>query len=79
MSVFQNTFDIQYKDSIKTFSADDRNIFLTRELQTGRGCSALADIDPSKLTRWQDLWKPIDQDEVELKYRVTVSKFIKTI
>lgn len=83
MSVFQNTFDIQYKDSIqmsvKIFSADDQNIFLTRELQTGRWCSALADIGPK-----QDnlVARPLEihrQDVVELKYRVTVSKSIKTI
>lgn len=52
MSVFQNTFDIRYKDSIQMsviiFSADDWNIFLTRELLIGRGCSVLADIGPKQ-------------------------------
>lgn len=52
MSVFENTFDIQYKDSIQMsvimFSADDWTIFLTRELLIGRECSVLADIGPKQ-------------------------------
>lgn len=68
MSVFKNTFDIQYKDSIqmsvKIHSADDWNISLTRDLLTGRGCSVLADIGPKQENLVARPLKIHRQDEV---------------
>lgn len=65
--------------SVKMFSADDRNIFLTRELLTGRGFSALAVIGPKQGNLVARLLETHRQDVFELKYRVAVLKSIKTI
>lgn len=80
-SVFQNTFDIQYKDTIQMSviisSSDNWNLSLTGEPLIGRGYLLLAEIGPKQdnlVTRLLEIHR---QDRVEPKYRVTVLKTIQ--